>query len=141
MSMVTFNREGKLQIVSSGLDPIYARPRSGRYFQLRTTDGQLLRSASLGAEFLDLPMLAAGQTLRRHIRGPTGQDLMVLVSGWQSQGRAVTVGVAEDAAELERELWQFEARYIIVSLAILVLLMMVQSLSVRFSFVPLRRFL
>ena len=77
MSMVSFSREGKLQLVPGGLDPIYTRLQTGHYFQLRTTDGQLLRSASLGAEFLDLPMLAAGQTLRRRIRGPTSQDLMV----------------------------------------------------------------
>jgi signal transduction histidine kinase len=139
MSMVTFSREGKLQIVSAGLDPVYTRPLSGRYFQLRTTDDQLLRSASLEAESLDLPMLAGGQTLRRHIRGPQGQELVVLASGWQKQGRAVTVAVAEDAAALERELWQFEARYIMVSLAILVLLIVVQSLIVHFSFVPLKR--
>lgn len=139
MGMVTFNRDGKLQIGSAGLDPVYTRPLSGRYFQLRTTDGQLLRSASLGANTLDLPMLEVGRTWRRRIRGPAGQDLVVLANGWQKQGRAVTVAVAEDAAALEHALWQFEERYIAVSLAILVLLMVVQSLIVRFSFVPLKR--
>jgi signal transduction histidine kinase len=139
VATVNFENNGKPEIDTARLDPSFKRPLSGHYFQLRTASNHLIRSRSLWDETFIFPMLAVGETVRRHSAGPKGQYLLVLTSGFQKQGYAFTVAVAEDLAPLGVALWQFEKRYVVVSLVILVLLIAVQSLIVRFSLLPLQR--
>jgi signal transduction histidine kinase len=139
LAILSFGGDGAPEIATTRLDPSYMRPFSGHYFQLRTAAGRLVRSRSLWDEALHFPMIAAGETSRRRIRGPKGQKLLLLVGGFQKQGHTFTVAVAEDLAPLGQELWRFEGRYVVVSLTILVLLMGIQTLIVRLSLTPLRR--
>lgn len=139
LAAVTFEGDGEPEISTSRLDPSYMRPFSGHYFQLRTAGNGLVRSRSLWDEALHFPMVAAGETSRRRMEGPKGQKLLLLVGGFRKQGHPFTVAVAEDLAPLGQDFWHFEERYVIVSLTILLLLMGLQTLIVRLSFVPLRR--
>jgi signal transduction histidine kinase len=139
LALVTFADDGQPTLDGSHPDPSFRRPFSGHYFHLRTADDYSLRSRSLGDDDLVLPSVATGETTQVHTTGPKGQQLLVLVSSFQKQGHTVTIAVAEDLAPLAQELWQFEERYVFASAIILVLLIVIQSLIVRFGFIPLSR--
>jgi signal transduction histidine kinase len=139
LALATFATDDQPVLDASHLDPLYRRLFSGHYFRLYTGDGHTLRSRSLWDEDLVVPSAPMGETIRVHTTGPKGQKLLVLVSSFQKQGHPVTIAVAEDLAPLEQELWQFEKRYVLVSVIILVFLIAIQSLIVRIGFVPLNR--
>lgn len=139
MALLTFDTGDRPVLDVSHLGPLYRRPFSGHYFYLRTSSGHIMRSRSLWDNDLEIPSLSTGATARVHTVGPKGQQLLVLVSSFRKQGHTVTVAVAEDLAPLGQELWKFEARYILASIAILALLITIQVLIVRFGLLPLSR--
>jgi signal transduction histidine kinase len=139
LALVTFGSDGRPQLDTSRLEPLYHRPFSGHYFHLHTDHGYILRSRSLWDDDLKVSSVPTGESVRMHTTGPKGQRLLVLVSGFEKQGHAVTIAVAENLAPLAQELWQFEKRYVFASGIILVLLITIQAFIVRFGFVPLTR--
>lgn len=139
LALLTFDKDGQPVMATSRLDPLYRRPFSGHYFYIRASGGHVMRSRSLWDDDPEVPALSTGATARLHTTGPKGQQLLVLASSFQKQGHAVTVAVAEDLAPLGQELWKFEARYVFVSIIILMLLITVQTLIVRFGLLPLSR--
>lgn len=139
LALVTFSSDGQPTLDVSRLDPLYRRPFSGHYFHLRTAYGHSLRSRSLWDEDLLVPTVPTGGTVQVHATGPKGQDLLVLASNFQKQGHPVTIVVAEDLAPLAHDLWQFEERYVVVSVIILGLLIGIQALIVRLGLLPLAR--
>src|SRR5262245_38032233 len=139
LAIVTFTSDGQPELDASRGDPLYSRPFSGHYYALQTANGCTLRSRSLWDEELTVPRVLPGKTVRQHNTGPKGQRLLVLASGFQKQGQAVTIAVAEDLAPLQQELGHFQLRYVVASLGILVLLMAVQQLIVRWGLLPLHR--
>lgn len=139
LALLTFDEDGRPVMDTSRLDPLYRRPFSGHYFYIRAGGGHVLRSRSLWDDDPEVPSLSTGATARVHATGPKGQQLLVLASSFRKQGHAVTVAVAEDLAPLGQELWKFEARYVFVSMIMLMLLITVQMLIVRFGLLPLSR--
>lgn len=139
LTMLTFTSDGQPVLDMEHYDPLYRRPFSGYYFEIQTEHGHTVRSRSLWDEDLAAPLVPPGTTLRLHDTGPKGQRLLVLVSGFEKQERALTIALAEDLAPLARELGQLQRRYVIASLVILIVLIAVQQLIVRLGFWPLRR--
>jgi signal transduction histidine kinase len=117
---------------------LYSQPFSGHYFHIQTASGYTLRSRSLWDADLVAPWVPSGKTAQAYQAGPKG-SLLVLASGFQKQGHAVTIAVAEGLAPLEEALGQFQQQYMLVSLGILGLLIAVQQLIVRWGFLPLQR--
>lgn len=138
LALVAFAADGQPVLDASHLDPLYRRPFSGHYYRL-TAAGHTLRSRSLWDNDLVVPAVSTGETARVHSTGLKGQKLLVLVSSFQKQGHTLTVAVAEDLAPLGRELWHFEKRYVLVSVIILGLLIVMQTLIVRLGVVSLHR--
>ena len=120
------------------IDPIFQRPFSGHYYRIIVGD-RLLRSRSLWDEDLAMGRAGVGESLRSSVPGPQKQRLLMLVSGYRKQQHAVTIAVAEDLSAIRSEIGQFQARYGLVSLAILALLMVIQRLIVKRSLFPLER--
>jgi signal transduction histidine kinase len=86
------------------LPPVYAQPFSGHYYAVRLGDGRLIRSRSLWDFVLEVDPLTPGATALEHRRGPLGQHLLLWRSGYERDGRAFTVAVAEDVNPLLAQL-------------------------------------
>lgn len=138
LALLAFDSNGQPVLDTSRFAPLYHQPFSGYYFHIQTASGHTLRSRSLWDADLVAPWVPPGKTAQAHQAGPKG-PLLVLASGFQKQGHAVTIAVAEDLAPLEEELGQFQQQYMLVSLGILGLLIAVQQLIVRWGFLPLQR--
>ena len=120
------------------IDPIYKRPFSGHYFQIRT-GSHLLRSRSLWDQELPMSDVAIGGTLSLHSFGPQQQPLLILISGFKKQDQPVIIGIAEDLSDIESDISRFQLRYGLVSLAILVILIIIQRIIVGAGLAPLDR--
>jgi len=130
---------GGVSIAQGRMALVYEQPLSGHYYQLTTDDGQVFRSRSLWDAALSVPTLAPGVDRTIEKPGPSGEMLLVAVSGVRNGGRAMTVAVAEDIAPLQRALgriyWGLTAGG---ALALVVLLVMLQAALQR-GFRPLVR--
>ncbi|MDH3599649.1 MAG: ATP-binding protein [Candidatus Tectomicrobia bacterium] len=139
LALVTISEDGTPEVDASRLDPLYQRPLSGHYFQVITADGHPLQSQSLWDEAFHVPMTLPGEVKRAEATGPSGQQLLVLVSGFEKQGHHLTLAIAEDITPLKLDLRQFQNAYMVASLIILGSLIAIQSLIVQLSFRPLHR--
>lgn len=123
------------------INDIYHQPFSGHYYQIIFPDGQKLTSRSLWDQQLEVPLFPPGSSAHWRMPGPSGQDLLVQVGGYSKQGKAFTLAVGEDMAQLDKDLALFQWVYSGLSLLIAFLLLFVQSLIVRRSMrrlVPVR---
>ncbi len=120
------------------VDPIYKRPFSGRYFQI-LSGNDVLRSRSLWDQALSFSPLGVGQSMERHVSGPQGQGLLLLVSTYRKQNETITIAIAEDLSAMEAEIRRFQLRYAALSLAILTILVFVQRKIVHSGLAPLER--
>lgn len=116
---------------------IYNRPFSGHYYIIRTGD-LLLHSRSLWDYDLLVPDVSVGETRRLYSTGPAGQRLLLLVNGFKKQDRPVVIAVAEDLSEIETDIRHFQWIYGAVSLAILVILIIIQRVIIGVGLAPLK---
>ena len=70
-------------------------------------------------------------------RGPQHQPLIMLVAAYEKRGYHVTIAVAEDYSPIENEFGAFQWRYISITIAILVGLILMQIWVVRRGLRPL----
>lgn len=119
------------------IDLIYNRPFSGHYYMIRIGD-HLLYSRSLWDYDLPIPEVSVGETRRLYSPGPGGQTLLLLVNGFKKQDRPVIIAVAEDLSEIEVDIRHFQLIYGAVSLAILIVLIIIQRLIIGVGLAPLR---
>ncbi|WP_342119833.1 sensor histidine kinase [Pseudoduganella sp. OTU4001] len=131
--------DGGPQLAITHFDPVFLSRSSGRYFQIMVAGKPLLRSPSLGGDTLAVAPLAAGERQLATVPGPQGQALLQSSSGYQFQGRAVTIAIASDLRPLEQAFGALMQRYTRVSLAMFALLVVLQVGIVRWALAPLRR--
>lgn len=120
------------------IDPIYKRPFSGRYFQIKMGQN-MLRSRSLWDQELAFSPPDVGQSSETHVLGPQGQQLLLKVSAYQKQKQHIVIAVAEDLSAMEAGIKRFQKRYALFSLAILVVLMFIQRKIVQSGLRPLEK--
>ena len=120
-------------------DPAFLSPGSGRYYQISVDGAVALRSPSLVYDALPAVAVARSTRSTRDVAGPNGQSLMLVASGYQLGERAVTIAVAADLASVDAQSRQLLARYTEASLAMFVLLVVLQVVIVRLALGPLRR--
>jgi signal transduction histidine kinase len=98
--------QGKLVLTQTPVDPRFADPLSGLYWQVGDARGQLLRSRSLWDSAMELPadQLEPGETHQHQASGPGGRRVLVAERAvtLTADGRPLVVrlAVAEDLARV-----------------------------------------
>jgi signal transduction histidine kinase len=116
------------------LPPVYSQPFSGHYYLVRLGDGRAIRSRSLWDHPFEVANLAPGETRLDLHSGPQGQRLLLWQAGYERQGSAFTVAIAEDLNPLLRALARF--LYLGIGLSVLgaLILLAVQRWLLRRAF-------
>ncbi|HYD29949.1 MAG TPA: sensor histidine kinase [Azospirillaceae bacterium] len=140
---LTVSPSGALTLPTRLADPLFAKPYSGRYWQIETAGGDPLRSRSLWDAALSLPpdTPVDGQIHRYHQRGPENQQLLVIERSVlvPELPDPVRLAVASDHAQMDAAVADFR-RTLAWSLGVLgVGLGIAVLLQVRVGLVPLRR--
>ena len=125
---------GRVRVRWRRINQIYSQPFSGHYYVIRFDDNHLVHSRSLWDQSLEIPRLTPGETRRQLVSGPSDQQLLLLLNGYQKNGRGFTLGVAEDMTPIYRERDDFIHWFALLGLGGLLTLLLVQSLIVRRSF-------
>ncbi|MGY4501897.1 signal transduction histidine kinase [Bradyrhizobium sp. GM24.11] len=116
--------QGKLVLTQTPVDPRFADPLSGLYWQVGDDRGQLLRSRSLWDSAMNLPTdrLGPGETHQHEADGPGGRRVLVAERAVTLSGDGkpviVRLAVAEDLARISAATWAF-AKDLSIALVIL----------------------
>jgi signal transduction histidine kinase len=101
---IDIDPEGKLVLTQTPVDPRFAEPLSGLYWQVSDDRGQVLRSRSLWDSAIKLPLdrLQPGETHQHEADGPGGQRVLVAERAimLSANGMIVRLAVAEDLARV-----------------------------------------
>jgi len=127
--------DGRVLLQERRIPGIYQQPYSGHYFQVEA-GGQATRSRSLWDVMLPVPDVAAGETQVSYITGPQQQPLLLWARGYQKQGREVRIAVAEDLLALKEGIAQFRWQLAAWSLAMVLILLLIQQYIVIRSLQP-----
>jgi signal transduction histidine kinase len=125
------------------LDParvsaVYQRPFSGHYYVIMAA-GRTEASRSLWDSRILVPELNPGAQAVLRQPGPEKQPLLVAAHGYQKQGQAIVIAVAQDLTEVNAGLRRFQLIHAIISFAILLALLGFQYLIVTHGLRPLHR--
>ena len=93
LALVTITEDGTPIIDDARLEPLYQRILSGHYFQVITDEGKTAQSQSLWHEAFRVPSVSPGEVRRVQIEGPTGQQLLVFISGFLWTWAATTLAL------------------------------------------------
>ena len=138
-SSLTTLPEGGAVLGLQHFDPVFLSPASGRYYQILVGGRVALRSASLGDLSLTFEPVAPGRSRIDKTSGPHGQELLLSATGYEREGRRITIAVAADMKPVRSEFDRLTMRYTQVSVAMFVLLVSLQIGIVRLALSPLRR--
>lgn len=128
----------KITLNTKQISPAYLQPFSGKYYQLHSGD-EVIRSRSLWDMELSVPDLAEGEKRRLYQSGPRQQSLLVMAYGYHKHDRPIVLAVAEDLSPTLAFIKPFQSQFIVIALAILLLLIAVQTIIVNSLFQPLKR--
>lgn len=132
-----FATDGRPLVDEDRGDPIFRRPFSGHYYQI-LSGNFVVHSRSLWQHTLAIKPVAVGSQDLTTTRGPRKQPLIMLVAGYEKRGHALTIAVAEDYSPIEREFRAFHVRYVAITFAVLVGLIVLQIWVVRRGLRPLQ---
>jgi signal transduction histidine kinase len=106
LANIDVDPQGKLVLTQTPVDPRFADPLSGLYWQVGDDNGQLLRSRSLWDSAMELPAdrLGPGERHQHEAAGPAGRRVLVAERAvtLSADGKPVTIrlAVAEDLARV-----------------------------------------
>ncbi len=123
---------------SDRVDGIYRRVFSGHYYTVLAA-GQTLRSRSLWDEALPVRQLPPGAVDVGRLDRFAGQTLLLRTAGFEKQGHALTLLVAEDISTVSASLRRFDIAFAVATVLTLMALIALQRLVVRRGFRPLDR--
>jgi len=130
---------GDATLALAHFDPSFLTPSSGRYYQIMVDRGIALRSPSLVYQTLPMKPADRGRRVVDEVAGPDQQALLLSATGYEFNGRPVTIAVATDLKPLETEIAKFLLRYTQLSVVMFALLVALQVVIVRLALAPLRR--
>lgn len=133
LAIIDFSKQGKIEFDANRYDPIYRMPFSGHYYLLQSGE-QLQRSRSLWDQ--DFPSYAMTDE-PQYLVGPESQQLLVITRQYSKQGHSLTVVVAENMNPLQQQLNEFEQRYALLSLVVMLLVILFQAGIAKRSLRPL----
>jgi signal transduction histidine kinase len=135
---MVFDRDGRPIVAEGRGDPLFSRPFSGHYYQIMSGD-YVVYSRSLWDHALKVKPIIPGTRTLTITHGPQRQTLVMLVTGNEKRGHALTIAVAEDYSPIEFEYGNFQRRYLLITFAILIGLIALQMWIVRRSLRPLQQ--
>jgi signal transduction histidine kinase len=130
---------GETTLAIAHFDPVFLLPSSGRYYQILVDRAIVLRSPSLVEQSLAMAPLGRGQRHVGLVAGPKDQALLLSATGYEFNGKQITIAVAGDMKPIQSEFDRMMARYTQVSVVMFVLLVVLQAGIVRLALAPLRR--
>lgn len=133
LAIINFTSDGEMNFDANHYNPIYHMPFSGHYYLLQSTE-HLQRSRSLWDQAF--PIYATIDE-PQYLAGPESQQLLVIVREYSKQGHKLRVVVAENMTPLQQQLAEFEQRYALISLVVMVLVILLQAAIARRSLRPL----
>ena len=133
---IVFDPEQHPVVAVDRADPIFQRPFSGHYYQVMS-EGYIIRSRSLLDHSLNVKPVEAGHYTLSRAQGPEHQPLIMLVAGYEKRGRLLTIAVAEDYSPIEGEFGVFQWRYVLITCAVLIGLIVLQMWVVKRGLRPL----
>ncbi|HEY5602967.1 MAG TPA: ATP-binding protein [Gammaproteobacteria bacterium] len=135
---VAIQDDGKPNLNTARIDPIYSQPFSGYYYTV-SAGNEMLRSRSLWDESLPAVTTEPGSTEVTRMKGPHSQLLLVLGSAYQKQQQLIRVVVAEDISVIESDIDQLLFQHAGLSLIVLAILISLQVYLVRRNLRPLEK--
>lgn len=138
LSTIHFDTDGNMVQDQIAVDLVYSKPFSGHYY-LITSAGQVMSSRSLWDHPLSSAEVMTGQIIRSYQDGPDRQSLLVLDNGFSKQGRSLSVTVAEDLNPVKQSISQFQSRFAISAMGLLLLLVILQAFILHRSLRSLTR--
>ncbi|MEJ2566430.1 MAG: ATP-binding protein [Gammaproteobacteria bacterium] len=135
---IVFDPEHHPVVAVDRADPIFQRPFSGHYYEVMS-EGYIVRSRSLLDHSLDVKPVEAGRYTLTRTHGPERQPLIMLVAGYEKRGRLLTIAVAEDYSPIEGEFGVFQWRYVLITGAVLIGLIVLQMWVVKRGLRPLEQ--
>jgi len=126
---------GEIRLDEHRVAGIYQRPYSGHYFVIQVEGAAPIRSRSLWDHTLGTPSAMSPGTAHtaRH-PGPENQPLLLWSSGFEKQGRRLTITVAEDLSPIHGHVRRFALSFAGLALLFLLLLLVSQGVVLRRSF-------
>ncbi len=121
------------------VNQVFSQPLSGHYYVIRfdDDDDDTIRSRSLWDQSLEIKRLLPGESEQQVILGPSNQKLLLLLSGFEKQGRQFTLGIAEDMTPIYAEYERFMRWFALLAVASLTVLLLVQHFVIRRTLKPL----
>lgn len=138
LSTMRLDSDGNITLDESAIDLVYNKPYSGHYY-LIASKNQAVTSRSLWDQQLNNVVVDTGKTIRSYQDGPDKQSLLVLSSGFSKQGHRLSVTVAEDLNPVKQNISQFQTRFAISAVIMLLLLVALQVFILRHSLQSLVR--
>jgi len=136
VATINIDKSGKSVLDESRIDPVYSKPFSGFYYTIKIND-QLFRSRSLWDESLPVTTISTGSAHTTRTSGPQGQELLLVTTAYSKQQNNIQITVAEDITDITQDIHSLLFRHGMTSLAILILLISLQTIIVRNSLRPL----
>lgn len=127
--------DGSLELNPSRINGVYDVPFSGHYYRVIAGDKEII-SRSLWDFDLELPLRADENV---YVAGPEGQRLLLVAGEYEKSGKHIKIAVAENMEPLLHELDEFQYFYALASLAVIFLVLIVQTLLVRGGLKPLQQ--
>jgi len=138
LSNLHFDTAGKMSLDEGAIDLVYLKPFSGHYF-LIASGKQTISSRSLWDQQLNIAGVNINESTRSYQDGPNKQSLLVIGNGFKKQDRKLSVIVAEDLNPVKQNISQFQTRFAISAISMLILLVVLQALILRHSLKSLVR--
>jgi signal transduction histidine kinase len=127
--------DGTLELNPSRINGVYDMPFSGHYYRVVAGDESII-SRSLWDFKLEF---SARQDKDVYFDGPEQQQLLVTAGEYEKLGKHIKIAVAEDMAPLLHELDEFQYSYAAASLAVIFIVLIVQTMLVRGGLKPLQK--
>ena len=118
--------------------PIYKQPFSGHYFSIQIDDKPIIYSRSLWDQTLKSAALLPGERLLQTTDGPENQSLLLISMGFSKKERNVSISLAEDLTAIHSQKNRFKKHFAIFALSGLIILLILQSIILRWSFKRLK---
>jgi len=138
LSAIQFDKAGKIALDGSIISPVYSKPFSGHYYVIYSGK-QTVSSRSLWDQQLHGIVVKAGEQINKYQDGPDNQLLLVISNGYVKQGNKLVVAVAEDLNPVKQNIRQFQLRFAITAVVMLLFLVVLQVFILRHSLKSLTR--
>ena len=138
LGSLRFDKNAQISLDEIAVNPVYNQPFSGHYY-LITANQQTINSRSLWDQQLRNMPATSGEQIRDHQTGPNQQALLIINNGFVKQGHELIITVAEDLNPVKQNIKQFQTRFTITAITMLLLLVILQAFILRHSLKTIAR--